>query len=113
MRNQILKEMKERWFTLTIDDMHCVVLGLLRERQYELAMDKLEEMQRAGMHIRPYLYDIFTYLLCETGYLDEILVMFQYRVENTREPISPNVWYYALDTFSRKYYVSLPKNLVS
>jgi pentatricopeptide repeat protein len=98
--------MNERWFTLTSDGGHNMIVGLLRDRQYELALDKLEEMQREGARIQPWLYDVFIYLFCEAEELDEALKLMQYRVDHGDTDVSPNVWYYLLDSCSAKYHVS-------
>lgn len=106
LRAEILQEMKERWMGLSPDGWHWLVLGLLRDRQYEVAMDKLEQMQTDGLFIQPWLYDIFMFRLCEAGELDEVWKMLLYRWQNDRARISPSVWYYLLDVFSRDFHVS-------
>ncbi len=58
-----MQEMKERWFGLSPEGWHNLVTGLLRDRQYEVAMDKLEQMRSDQIQIQPWLYDIFTYQL--------------------------------------------------
>lgn len=99
--------MKDRWYPLTNDGWHYLVVGLLRDRQYEVALDKLEQMQQEGVHIHRWLYDIFIYLFCEAGELDEALKILTYRVDHGDMDISANVWYYMLDACSTVYHVSL------
>jgi hypothetical protein len=108
LRNQIMQEMKERWFGLSPDGWHNLVTGLLRDRQFEAAMDKLEQMQADEIHVQPWLYDIFLYQLCEIGELDEAFRMLQYRFEHRRTEISPSMWYYLLDNFSSNFHVRIP-----
>jgi pentatricopeptide repeat protein len=97
--------MKERWFSLSADGWHSLVIGLLRDRQFELAMDKLEQMQSEHIRVQPWLYDIFMYQLCEADDLDEALKMLRYRVEEENQEVTPTMWYYMLDTFSAAYHV--------
>jgi len=102
-----MQEMKERWFGLSPEGWHNLVIGLLRDRQYEVAMDKLEQMRSDQIQIQPWLYDIFTYQLCEAGELDEAFQMLSYRFEHGRQNISPSLWFYLLDKFTSEYHVRL------
>ncbi|RDL33779.1 uncharacterized protein BP5553_08147 [Venustampulla echinocandica] len=104
LRNQIMQEMKERWFGLSPEGWHSLTTGLLRDRQLEVAMDKLEEMQSDQIVIQPWLYDIFTYKLCEAGEVDEAFKLLYYRFQHDRKDIEPSVWYYLLNTFSSSFH---------
>ncbi|KAI9745819.1 MAG: hypothetical protein M1818_000500 [Claussenomyces sp. TS43310] len=104
LRSAVLREMKDRWFTLTPDGWHNVVVGLLRDRQFEIALDKLEEMQAGGIRVQPWLYDIFIYILCEAQELAEALKILRSRVESGDTDISSNVWQYMLDACSNQFY---------
>lgn len=97
--------MKERWFSLSPEGWHNLVVGLLRDRQFELAMDKLEQMRSEQIRIQPWLYDIFTYQLCEADELDEAFKLLRYRTEEDMQEVTPTMWYYLLDTFSAAYHV--------
>ena len=99
--------MKNRWYTLTTDGWHHLIVGLLRDRQYEIALDKLEQMQQEGTRVHPWLYDILIYLFCEAEELDEALKILRYRVDQGDMDISANVWYYVLDACSTNYHVSV------
>jgi pentatricopeptide repeat protein len=107
--------MKDSWVTLIPDGWHNIAIGLLRERQYELALDKLWQMQQEGIRVQPWLYDIFIYVLCEAGELDEALRLLQHREDQGDTDISANVWYYMLDACSSNYHVSIipcpPRNV--
>lgn len=99
--------MRDRWFSLTSDGWHNWIVGLLRDRQYEVALDKLEQMRQEGMRVQPWLYDIFIYLFCESEELDEALKILRFRVDHGELDISPNIWYYVLDACSSNYHVGL------
>ena len=107
LRAQIMQEMKERWLGLSPEGWHSLVVGLIRDRQYEVAMDKLEEMHSDEIKVQPWLYDIFVFQLCEAGELDEAYKLLKYRFENSRNEILPTVWYYLLDVFSSAFHVSV------
>ncbi|KAG0649078.1 Pentatricopeptide repeat-containing [Hyphodiscus hymeniophilus] len=107
LRNQVMQEMKERWLGLSPDGWHSLVVGLLRDRQFEAAMEKLEQMQSDEVYVQPWLYDIFLYQLCEIGELDAVFKMLRYRFEHKRTEISHTMWYYLLDNFSSNFHVIL------
>ncbi|KAG9242376.1 hypothetical protein BJ878DRAFT_464495 [Calycina marina] len=73
LRMDVMNEMKERWFGLSPEGFHCLVLSHLRDRQLEQAMDQLEQMVRDDVYVQPWLYDIFLFQLGEMDELDEAL----------------------------------------
>jgi hypothetical protein len=98
--------MKNRWFGLSPDGWHNLVIGLLRDNHLEVAMDKLEQMHVDRIRIQPWLYDIFLFKLCEADELDEALKILHHRYEVLGEDIPPTFWYYLLDKFSSGLHVS-------
>tara|TARA_R110002060_G_scaffold36092_4_gene46973 strand:+ start:56 stop:703 length:648 start_codon:yes stop_codon:yes gene_type:complete len=105
LRAEIMQEMKERWLGLSPEGWHSLVVGLIRDRQYEVAMDKLDEMHSDEITVQPWLYDIFMFQLCEAGELDEAFNLLKYRFNNSRNEILPTVWYYLMDAFSSAFHV--------
>src|SRR4051812_29351748 len=96
--------MKERWYGLSLSGWHSLVVGLLRDHQYEVAMDKLEQMEADEIEIQPWLYDIFFFRLCDLGELDEAFKLLMNR--HTSVPLTSPMWYYLLDAFSSGMHVS-------
>jgi hypothetical protein len=107
LRVEILQEMRERWFSVSPEGWHDVVTGLLRERQFELAMEKLDFMRAESIRIQPWLYDIFMYQLCEVDELDEAFKLLRYKVEEDSQEVTPTMWYYLLDTFGAAHHVRI------
>lgn len=101
-----MKEMKERWYGLSPEGWHSLTVGLLRDRQFEMALDKLEQMITDGLRIQPWLYDIFLQQFCEADELDEAWKLLQYRTETANEEVRPGMWYYLLDKFAGGFHVS-------
>ncbi|KAI1090376.1 hypothetical protein F5B19DRAFT_494434 [Rostrohypoxylon terebratum] len=104
LRNRVLFEMKNRWYSLTGDDHISVILGLLRDTQYELALDKLEELEKDPVTIPSWLYEIFLYTFGELGFHEETLAILKHRhrIANlANDPLSANAWHFLLDVFSR------------
>jgi hypothetical protein len=106
LRAEVMQEMKERWFGLSPEGWHSLVVGLVRDRQYEVAMDNLEQMHNDEIPVQPWLYDILMFQLCEVEELDEVFRLLKYRYEYTRREILPTVWYYLLDAFTKRFHVS-------
>ncbi|KAI9807453.1 MAG: hypothetical protein M1833_000198 [Piccolia ochrophora] len=102
LRNDMLQAIRDRWLTLSTDGWHDVVAGLFRERQLELAMEKLEHMQNEGMKVETWLYDAAICLLLDLEEVSAALSIVQHRVaQGDDTTISGNVWFSLLDIGSR------------
>jgi hypothetical protein len=104
LRNRIVSEMKERWLDLTPDGKCSIALGLLRDGQHELALDKLEEMLDSDVPVPSWLHDIFIVVLTQHAHLDEALSLLQRRTQSDPSALSPNIWSFFLDECSRHYH---------
>ncbi|KAL8714978.1 MAG: hypothetical protein Q9225_006463 [Loekoesia sp. 1 TL-2023] len=100
-RGQILDELRQRWFSLSNEGWHDVIVGLLRDKQAELAIETLQNVQQEGIRVAPWLYDMLIYNLCDVGEYDEALSILRFRVDNGEQLMSGTVWYYLLDSASR------------
>ncbi|CAF9929488.1 MAG: hypothetical protein ALECFALPRED_004335 [Alectoria fallacina] len=101
LRQRILDELRQRWFSLTKAGWHDVVAGLIRERQLELALDTLGQMQMEGAKVDSWLYDLMIYILCSAEEFDSAVNIMQHRISSGELYISATLWYYLLDTASR------------
>jgi len=101
-----MDEMKSRWYGLSPEGWHHLVVGLLRDHHLEVAMDKLEQMHLDQIGVQPWLYDIFLFQLCAWDELDEALNLLIYRYETIGEHIPPTIWVYMLDRFTAGHHVS-------
>ncbi|CAD6592844.1 MAG: hypothetical protein ASARMPREDX12_006525 [Alectoria sarmentosa] len=101
LRQRILDELRQRWFSLTKAGWHDVVAGLIRERQLELALDNLGQMQKEGAKVDSWLYDLMIYILCSAEEFDSAVNLMQHRISSGELYISATLWYYLLDTASR------------
>jgi len=84
--------------------LHYLIMGLLRDRQYEVALDRLEQMQQEGKTIYSWLYDIIIYVLCEAEEPGEAIRILKYREGHGELDISTNLWYFVLDACSSSYH---------
>lgn len=92
--------MKDRWIEITLEGHQFIAIGLLRDEQYELALDKLDEMIRYGMQVEPWVYDIFIYVFGRLEFFDDALRLARHRLDSGSE-VPVNIWYFLLDVCSR------------
>lgn len=109
LRSTILTELRQRWFTLTNDGWHDVITGLLKEKQLEIALDHLEQMQREDNQVKSWLYDMIVYTLCEVEEFEEAITLIKDRIAGGELRISANLWFSLLDTASRALNVCHPR----
>lgn len=100
LRNDIIREMHERWIEIRPKGHRYIAIGLLRDGQYELALEKLEEMVGHGVHVEPWVFDIFICVFGKLELLDDALRIARYRVDRGFE-VPVNIWYYLLDVCSK------------
>lgn len=81
-------------------------MGLLRDKQIELAIAVLQSAQQVEIHIESWLYDMLIYNLCDVDEFDEVLSILRFRVDNGEQLISGTVWYYFLDSASSAFHHS-------
>ncbi|KAL1879349.1 hypothetical protein VTK73DRAFT_7080 [Phialemonium thermophilum] len=103
-RNTVLQTMRESWIELTPDGRYSVAVGLLRDGQYELALDNLDRMINDGIDVPSWLYDIFIYALGQRGFVGEAFSLLQRRLRTDDDGLKVplNVWYFLLDECSRE-----------
>lgn len=102
-----MQEMKERWFGLSPEGWHHLVVGLLRDKQFESAMDNLEQMENDQIKVQSWLHAIFLYRLCEVGEFDEAFRILKKWWINNEPEIDSTIYYTLLDSFSRGFHVSI------
>ncbi|KAI0974514.1 hypothetical protein F4678DRAFT_422989 [Xylaria arbuscula] len=105
LRAQVLHDMKTRWYSATPIAQISIIVGLLREGQYELALFKLDELNKVPLNVPPWLFDLFLYTFGELGLHEETLAILKHRQKIVdimkRAPLSLNAWHFLLDVFSR------------
>ncbi|KAL8965922.1 MAG: hypothetical protein Q9183_003615, partial [Haloplaca sp. 2 TL-2023] len=100
----VLEELRSRWFALSDEGWQDVIVGLLREKQVEVALDTLQNVQQEGIRIQPWIYDLLIFNLCDAGEHDEALSLLEMRAEKGEQLISGNIWHHMLDTASSAFH---------
>lgn len=90
LRQEILGIMQEYWFTIDTPVKQTVIVGMLRDEQYELAYARLTELIEQGARIDPWVYDIFILVFGKLRFLDEMLQLL-YRRKNIGGSTDPIV----------------------
>lgn len=103
LRGKLLDEMRMLWVSPSSGCKEAVALGLLRDCQYELAFDSLEELIASGNSSPPWLYEIFIYVFSGAGFHDEALALLRYQAQNAARPLPDHVWSYVLESCSKAF----------
>ncbi|KAL1900339.1 hypothetical protein Cpir12675_001023 [Ceratocystis pirilliformis] len=103
LRNEVLREMQQRWISKTVLDECYEAIGLLRDTQYEIAFDKLETMMKDGIFIPPWVYEVFIIVFSNSGFLDEAYQLMSRRLTMFRNP-PPAFMLNILELFSQGYH---------
>lgn len=101
LRQQVLDTMKDHWFQMDATADQSIMIGMLRDGQYELAYDKLMEKVEGGERIELWVYDVFIMVFGHQGFLDEMLQLL-YRRKDAKgsDPVAMSLTYYVLDLCS-------------
>ena len=83
------------------------MVGMVRDRQLELVLNTVDLLHAEGTQIKPWLYDLITYTLCDVEEFDEALKIIKYRISAGELLISATLWSYILDTASRALHYEL------
>lgn len=99
LRQEILRTLRDRWLPLSPTGWHWVVTGLLRENQFEMALDHIAHMERKDIVVQDWLHGLLIYNLCEFEEFDEVARLMQSRF-NQGHDMSLELWRYVLDVAS-------------
>ncbi|KAI8157697.1 hypothetical protein K4K49_012965 [Colletotrichum sp. SAR 10_70] len=109
VRNEVLAAMKQSWTEINPEADGHVALGLLRDGQFELALDKLESMIDNHVPVQPWVYDIFIFMFAQRGFVEEAVRLAHSKAHTTaaaddaaESPLS--MWHMLLDVCSQAYH---------
>jgi hypothetical protein len=99
--------MRDRWFTLTDRGHNMVVAGLLRDRLFEQAMQKIEDMLSQRIMVSDWLLDKAMWIMLDYEEMEEAWQLLQTRQREGRTSIGLAMWMHFLDVASRRGHVRL------
>ncbi|KAI9739183.1 MAG: hypothetical protein M1834_007396 [Cirrosporium novae-zelandiae] len=101
LRQRILQNMSQRWMQLTPVGWHDLIVGYIRDKQVEMALRRLDEMEHQKIPVQRWLYDLIIYTLCDLDEFGEAMKILQREESVGGNDISPNLWYTLLDASSQ------------
>lgn len=96
LRTTILDRMRKDWIESTPEHRVHNALGLLREGQYEMMLDEVDDMLATGVPVPPHLHETLVFTLANLGFLDEAAVHFAHRKQQDPPP-RDDLHYFLLD----------------
>jgi pentatricopeptide repeat protein len=111
LREEILAYMKERWFTLSDRGHNMVVAGLLRDRLFEQAVGKIEEMLQQRIVVADWLLDKAIWILLDYGEVEEAWQLLLVRQQIGRSSLSQALWGQFLDVAGRMSHVEAANHI--
>ncbi|AEO55301.1 hypothetical protein MYCTH_2298988 [Thermothelomyces thermophilus ATCC 42464] len=103
-RNTFLAKMKEQGIELGDEGKFSVAVGLLRDGQYEMALDYWDQLRDAGTRIPEWVSSTFVYVLAMRGFVDEAVQLFRQVLDaagGSASAVPLPLWSYLLDECSR------------
>lgn len=97
--------MKERWFSLTDRGHNMVAAGLLRDRLFEQAVQKIEDMLHQSVIVADWLLDKAIWIMLDYGEIDEAWQLLQIRQQSGRTTLSQPLWVQFLDVAGKLCHV--------
>lgn len=116
LREEVLTYMKERWFTLSDRAHNMVAAGLLRDRLFEQAIQKIDDMTHQRIKVADWLLDKAIWILLDYGEVDEAWQLLLVRRQSGRTGLSQPLCGHFLDVAARLHHAcfsTLSRNIVS
>ncbi|ORY18643.1 hypothetical protein BCR34DRAFT_473166 [Clohesyomyces aquaticus] len=104
LRNEILEYMQERWLSLNDKGHNLVVAGLLRDRLFEQALEKIDAMVQQHIAVAPWLYDTALYFLIDYGEVEEAYQLLLMRQNLSNGKPSAALWTHFLGCAARLHH---------
>jgi hypothetical protein len=105
LRTDILDYMRARWFSLSDRTLNFIVAGMLRDRLFEQALEKLDDMISLGVKIEPWLWDKTMWMLLEFNEVEEAFYVLGQRqtVASPTDKLSAALWQALLDAAAKRH----------
>ncbi|KAI9663081.1 MAG: hypothetical protein M1821_008129 [Bathelium mastoideum] len=104
LQTEVLDYMRQKWFTLSAVGEHDVIVGLLADHQYELALDRLERLWNEEVVVEDWLLNMVAYVLLENEEVETAFHFMKASTDKNVDSISPAAWYQLLSVASGNYH---------
>ncbi|KAL4918192.1 hypothetical protein BDW62DRAFT_201058 [Aspergillus aurantiobrunneus] len=108
LRQDVLRALRDRWLPVSPDGWHYVVAGLIREHQFELALDHIAHMERKDIVVQEWLHSLLIYYLCEFKEFDPILELMDSRLSRGYD-VTKQLWTHVLTAATHSYHHGLTR----
>jgi tetratricopeptide (TPR) repeat protein len=105
LRAQVLAVLEREWRPLTAGQYQWVIAGLLRDGQYERALEALDSQVASGSEFANWLFDLAAYALLQVNEFEEALRIVQIRMKVNDINDMTCLWTHFLDTAAESYHV--------
>ncbi|KAF2089734.1 hypothetical protein K490DRAFT_2346, partial [Saccharata proteae CBS 121410] len=107
LRNAVLDYMRDKWFDVSDEGEEDIIAGVLRERQFEIAVDALEKMAQNSRRLPQALWTKTLFMLVDIGQIDEAMrvINFPAIYGFDQEHLNLNFWHHLLDIASSRYHL--------
>ncbi|TDZ30991.1 putative U6 snRNA-associated Sm-like protein LSm4 [Colletotrichum spinosum] len=104
IRNEVVAAMKQSWTQIDHEGETHYALGLLRDGQYELALDKIETLIDDRVPVEPWVYDIYIFMFAQRGFVEEAVRLAHSKAHAADGETHLAMWYMLLDVCSQAYH---------
>ncbi|KAF4333163.1 hypothetical protein FBEOM_13036 [Fusarium beomiforme] len=105
LRQEVIQMMAQHWVEFTMSAKQNIAVAMLREGQFELAMDKLTQLLKDPGHVDLWVYDIFILEFGREGFYDEMLhILKKRRFAHGSDAPFRSIQLMALDMFSQGFH---------
>jgi hypothetical protein len=105
LRQEVLATMRSLWFAIETTGQQHVVIGMLRDGQYELAYDALMKMIDDGLRVDLWVFDVFILVFGNIRFMEEMLQLLHRRQAlQDSDGVFYNLLYFALDVCSQNFH---------
>ncbi|KAN0077750.1 hypothetical protein V8E54_006054 [Elaphomyces granulatus] len=108
LRQDIIRTLHDRWLPLSPAGWHHLVAGLIREHQFELALNHIDLLERKGIYVETWLHCLLVYNLCDIEEFDQVLALMKSRMAQDLG-MTMNLWLHVLDVASEALHLAATK----
>ncbi|KAK7587109.1 hypothetical protein V3481_009828 [Fusarium oxysporum f. sp. vasinfectum] len=105
LRQEVVQTMEQHWFEFTMPAKQSIAVAMLREGQFELALNKFDQLLEDPGHVDLWVYDIFILECGREGFFDEMLhILKKRKFARGSDSAFRSIQLMALDMFSQGFH---------
>jgi tetratricopeptide (TPR) repeat protein len=105
LRQEVVQMTEQHWFEFTMPAKQSIAVAMLREGQFELALNKFNKLLEDPGHVDLWVYDIFILEFGREGFFDEMLhILKKRKFAHGSDKAFRSIQLMALDMFSQGFH---------